>query len=170
MLQFGILTPDQYTRATKRRRVSGSGVSLNLLEVSDRPTIEEILRFEEITYVLRTSNGTTRTTFRHRMVDVDEVAVHLMRQDYRPDSELFVQDRAASNCLTSTEWAEQLLPEFPRVHFEASDSLLHLFRVSLPGEALTLWSLVDSHFSTSNLPLSFLSHTENPTGTCLITL
>jgi hypothetical protein len=77
MLQFGIWTPDQYARATKRRRLCGSGVSFSLLEVSDHPTTEEILRFEEISFFLRTSNGTTRT-IRHRMVDVDEVTIRLM--------------------------------------------------------------------------------------------
>jgi hypothetical protein len=133
MLQFGILTPDQYARATKRRRLAGSGVSLSLLEVSDPPTKKEIVRFEEISYGLRTSNGTTRMTFRHRMPEVDEAAVRLMRQFYRSDAALFVQDRAASTCLTSTEWAEQLLPVFPRTQFEASDILLYLFRISLPG-------------------------------------
>lgn len=133
MVQFGILTADQYARATRRRRLSGSGVSLNLLEVSDHPAREEIERFEEISIGLRTSIGTTRTTFRRRMVDVDEAALHLMRQEYRSDNELIVQDRAASNCLTSMEWAEQILPVFPRTYFEASDTLLYLFRISLPG-------------------------------------
>jgi hypothetical protein len=103
------------------------------LELSDHPAKEEILRFEEISIGLRTSVGTTRTTFRHRMGDVDEVALRLMRQNYRSDNELIVQDRAASNCLTSTEWAEQILAVFPRAHFEASDKLLYLFRISLPG-------------------------------------
>lgn len=134
MLQLGIMTADQYARATRRRRLTGTGVSLNLLEVSDRPTRDEILRFEEITFSLCTSNGTTRRTFRHRMVDVDEVAFRLLRQNYRPDDELICQDRAASNCLTSTEWAEQILAVFPRAHFEASDRLLYLLRISLPGD------------------------------------
>jgi hypothetical protein len=133
MVQFGILTADEYARATTRRRLAGSGVSLNLLEIGDRPTRDEILRFEEISFRLCTANGTTRTTFRHRMDDVDEVAFRLLRQDIRPDNQLIVQDRAASNCLTSTEWARQLLSVFPGTHFEASDRLLYLFRISLPG-------------------------------------
>jgi hypothetical protein len=132
MLRFGILTAEQYAKATSRRRLTGSGVSLNLLELSDHPAREEILRFEEISAGLRTSVGTTRMTFRRRMVDVDEVALRLMRQNYRPDNEVIVQDRAASNCLTSTEWADQILAVFPRAHFEASDRLLYLFRISLP--------------------------------------
>jgi len=133
MLQFGILTPNQYARATKRRRLTGSGVSFDLLVVSDHPTKEEILRFEQISYCLRTSNGTTRMTFRHRMPDVDEAALRLMCQSFRSDAGLIVQDRAASTCLTSTEWAERLFSVFPRTQFEASDSLLYLIRISLPG-------------------------------------
>lgn len=133
MFQFGILTPNQYARATEQRRLAGSGVSFNLLETSDPPTKEEVLRFEKINYSLRTSNGTTRLTFRHRMPDVDDVAIRLIRQCYRSDADLIVQDRAASTCLTSTEWAEQLLPVYPKIQFEASDNLLYLLRISLPG-------------------------------------
>ncbi len=133
MLQFGILTAEQYARATRKRRLFGSGVSLNLLEVSDHPTREEISRFEEINTSLRTSSGTARTTFRHRMADVDEVALRLMRQSYRSDNDFIVQDRAASHCLTSAEWAEQILSVFPRARLEASDSMLHLLRISLSG-------------------------------------
>lgn len=133
MLQFGLLTPQQYARATKQRRIAGSGVAFTLLEIGDPPTTQEILRFEEISYSLRTSNGTTRMTFRHRMPDVDELALRLIRQSFRPDAELIVQDRAASTCLTSAEWAAQLLPAYQKAQFEASDVLLYLFRISLPG-------------------------------------
>ena len=133
MLQFGILTSSQYARATKRRRFAGSGISFNLLEVGDSPTREEILRFEEISYGLHTSNGTTRMTFRYRMPDVDAAAVRLLRQSHRSDAALIVQDRAASTCLTSAEWAERLFSAFPRTQFEASDTLLYLLRISLPG-------------------------------------
>ncbi len=132
MLQFGILTPQQYARATERRRTAGSGVAFTLLETSDPPTHDEVQRFEEISYNLRTSNGTTRMTFRNRMPDVNEMALRLIHASYPPNAELIVQDRAASTCLTSTEWAQQLLPAYPKTQFEASDALLHLFRISLP--------------------------------------
>jgi hypothetical protein len=131
MLQFGILTPSQYNNATKARRLSGSGIALTLLELSDHPTSEEILRFDEISYSLRTSNGTTRMTFRHRMPDVDKTCLKLLREHHPTDAQLVLQDRAASNCLTSKEWAEQLLPAFPKARLEASDRLLFLLRISL---------------------------------------
>src|SRR5580658_1953400 len=117
MLQFGITTPQQYARATKRRRLMGSGVALSLLETGDPPTQEEILRFEEVSYNLRTSNGTTRMTFRNRMPEVDELALKLMRRSYQTEAALIVQDRAASTCLTSMEWAERLLPFYPKIQF-----------------------------------------------------
>ncbi|MGB2635573.1 MAG: hypothetical protein WAM58_16710 [Candidatus Acidiferrum sp.] len=133
MLQFGILTSEQYARATMKRRMAGSGVAFTLLETSDPPTQDEVQRFEEISYSLRTSNGTTRMTFRNRMPDVNEVALKLIRGSYRPYAELIVQDRAASTCLTSTEWARQLLSAYPKTQFEASDALLHLLRISVAG-------------------------------------
>jgi hypothetical protein len=131
MLQLGLLTPRQYSLATKKRRMAGSGVAFTLLQTSDPPTQEEVLRFEEISYGLRTSNGTTRMTFRNRMPDVNQMALSLIRASYQSEAEIVVQDRAASTCLTSTEWAKQLLIDYPRVQFEASDTLLNLFVVSL---------------------------------------
>jgi hypothetical protein len=134
MLQFGLLTPQQYARATKKRRCSGSGVAFTLLETGDPPTHQEIQRFEEISHNLRTSNGTTRMTFRHRMPEVDELALRLIRRSFDPSNEISVQDRAASTCLTSVEWAQQLLQAFPNARFEASDTLLYLLRISLPRD------------------------------------
>lgn len=157
MLQFGLLTPNQYALATKKRRLAGSGVAFTLLQTSDPPTKEEILRFEEISFSLRTSNGTTRMTFRHRMPDVDEVALHLIRQCHQSDGELIVQDRAASTCLTSTEWAEQLLPAYPKIQFEASDSLLYLLRVSMSGGRTYI-------LEPSGQPLQYI---ESPFVVCL---
>lgn len=133
MLQFGLLTPEQYAGATKKRRCSGSGVAFTLLETSDPPTQQEIQRFEEIGHSMRTSNGTARMTFRHRMPEVDELALRLMRHGFDPSNEIAVQDRAASTCLTSVEWAHQLLQAFPNARFEASDALLYLIRISLTG-------------------------------------
>jgi hypothetical protein len=131
MLQFGILTREQYLRAPKKRRTMGSGVAFTLLETEDPPTTDDIDRFEEISYRLRTSNGTTRMTFRNRMAEVNDASLRLIRASYGPESQIVVQDRAASTCLTSKEWAQQLLLVFSKLKFEASDALLHLFRITL---------------------------------------
>src|ERR1017187_10065780 len=123
MLRFGICTREAYLRAGERRRFSGSRVAYNLLEVGDHPTEDQIRVFEDISFTLRISNGTLRTTFRHRFRDVDEAALRWMKRFYPADAELRVQDRAASNGLTSWEWAEPLFLVFPRAEFEASDVL-----------------------------------------------
>jgi hypothetical protein len=131
MLRFGICTPDEYLRVGERRRFSASRVNYALLDVGDHPTEEQIRIFEDVSFTLRTSNGTFRTTFRHRFRDVDDVALRLMREFYPVETDLRVQDRAVSHGLTSWEWAEALLPVFPHAEFEASDVLLYLLKVSL---------------------------------------
>jgi len=157
MVQFGLLTPEQYSRASKKRRMMGSGVAFTLLETSDPPTAGEIQRFEEISYSLRTSNGTTRMTFRKRMPDVDELTLRLLRQSHSDDTALVVQDRAASNCLTSAEWARQLLPSYPKAQFEASDALLYFVRIALAnGETYIL--------EPSGQPLQYI---KSPFALCL---
>jgi hypothetical protein len=55
-----------------------------------------------------------------------------MRGLYPLDSQLRVQDRAASHGLTSWEWAEELFRIYPSAELEGSDALLYLFKVVLP--------------------------------------
>jgi hypothetical protein len=131
MLRFGICTEDQYMCAGERRRFSGSRVSYSLLDVGDHPNEEQIRVFEDISFTLRLSNGTFRTTFRQRFRDVDAVAMRWMERLFSVDTELRVQDRAASHGLTSAEWAEQLFRVYPRADFEVSDTLFSLIRLSL---------------------------------------
>jgi hypothetical protein len=131
LLAFGISTVDQYVRATRKRRVSCPTISYDLLQVGENPTGDEMARFEDISLSFRTSNGTTRMTFRQRMLDVDTTTLELLQQWYPRDAELIVQDRAASNCLTSAELAEHLFQAFPHATLEASDRLLYLLRISV---------------------------------------
>jgi hypothetical protein len=88
-------------------------------------------RFEQISVGFRTSNGTTRLTFRRRLLDVNTTTLELMQQWHPRDAELHVEDRAASNCLTAAELAEQLFPVFAHATIEASDRLLSGLRISL---------------------------------------
>ena len=137
MLRFGICTPEQYLG--ERRRFSGSRVAYSLLDVGDHPNEEQIRTFEDVSFTLRTSNGTFRTTFRNRFRDVNDAALRLLKDSYPPDTALRVQDRAVSHGLTSWEWARDLFPAYPSSEFEASDLLLHLFKLSLPsGETYIL--------------------------------
>ena len=131
MLAFGIYTVEQYARATSKRRLDDSAISYGLLQIGENPTEEEITRFEDICINFRTSDATTRTTFRRRLLDVDTATLELLQQWHPQDAELVVQDRAASNCLTSAEFAEHLFQAFPYATLEASDRLLYVLRISL---------------------------------------
>ena len=121
-------------RAARNRPLSGATVSYGLLKIKENPTAEEVCRFEDVSLVLRTSNGTWRTTFRQRMSDVDAIALDLLQHRYPQDAHVQVQDRGASNCLTSAEWAKKLFLLFPHATLEASDRLLHLLHIALAGE------------------------------------
>lgn len=135
MVRFGICTEEQYFRLAQDRRSSSPHVAYSLLDVGEQPTAERIRAFEDISILLRTSNGTFRTTFPQRFQDVDEVAIRWMKQAYAADAEIQIQDRAVSHGLTSLEWAERLFPSFPRARFEASDILLELFEIQRDGTA-----------------------------------
>jgi hypothetical protein len=131
MLRFGLCTQNQFIATGERRRFLGSRVSYTLLKVGENPTKEQIRIFEDISFALRTSNGTCRTTFRNRLRDVDAAAKGILERLYPSNTELLVEDRAVSHGLTSLEWAQQLFQAFPHSQFEASDKLLYLIQLSL---------------------------------------
>src|SRR5580692_5537600 len=101
MVRFGIRTEEQYFRLGPDRANSSPHVAYNLLDVGDQPTEEQIRAFEDISILLRTSNGTFRTTFPQRFKDVDEMALRWMGQLYPAEAEIQIQDRAVSHGLTS---------------------------------------------------------------------
>ena len=131
MLKFGVWTRDRYLQAGPKRRFYGAHVSYSLLDIGSDPNEEEIRAFEDISFTLRTSNGTFRTSFPRRFADVDAAGMRWLQKFYPGQTELRVQDRAASHGLTSWEWAEQVFRAFPNANFEASDVLLFLIRLSL---------------------------------------
>ena len=108
----------------------GPRVAYNLLAVGENLSEEQVRLFEDISFSLCTSNGTTRTTFRNRFEDVDAACLEVMKEMYDRDAPLRVEDRAASHGLTSCEWAKRLLPIFPSAAIEASDRLLQLIELS----------------------------------------
>jgi hypothetical protein len=135
MVKFGIITQEQYLRLDERqRRYSGAHVAYNLLSVGEQPGPEQIRIFEDVSFTLRTSNGTFRTTFRNRFEDVDRVALQWLGKLYSPGSSFLVQDRAVSHGLTSKEFAERIFEHFPNAVFEASDLLLGLVELSVDSE------------------------------------
>jgi hypothetical protein len=135
MVKFGIITQEQYLRLSEpERRYSGAHVAYNLLNVGQQPSAEQIRIFEDVSFTLRTSNGTFRTTFRNRFEDVDRVALRWLGKLYSPGSSFRAQDRAVSHGLTSKEFAARIFEQFPNAAFEASDVLLGLVELSVDGE------------------------------------
>ena len=135
MVKFGIITIEQYSHLDQQqRRHSGAHVAYNLLSVGEQPSPEQIRTFEDVSFTLRTSNGTSRTTFRNRLEEVDTVALQWLGKLYSHDSSLLVQDRAVSHGLTSKEFAERIFAQFPNAVVEASDRLLGLVELSVDDE------------------------------------
>jgi hypothetical protein len=133
MLGLGIYQAEQYMRMGSERRFAGPHVAYNLLRIGDSPSEDQIKLFEDISFTLRTSNGTFRTTFRNRFHDVDAACIDLLQRFFPTQSAIRVEDRAASHGLTSCEWAKRLLPIFPAAEIEASDLLLQLLELSIDG-------------------------------------
>ena len=81
---------------------------------------------------LRLSSGVNRTTSRRRFSALDEsVGVILSRRFDRADA-LRAEDWAASDCLTSAEWAQTLFESFPNATLVASDLTLCVIQLELP--------------------------------------
>jgi hypothetical protein len=133
VLRFGIYNEQQYLRAGSQRRELGTCVAYTLLDVGIDPSDERISMFEDVCFRLRMSDGTFRTSFPQRFVDLDAAALCWMAELFAPEAELRIQDRAASHCLTSYEWAVRIFAAHFRAEFEASDQFLYLHELTLPG-------------------------------------
>src|SRR3954463_6917660 len=103
-------------------------VSLHLLAIPDPPTSEDVALFEKLMPHVRLSSGVYRTTYRQRFRTLNPPVNNLLRQSFSPSEPLRVEDWAASDCLTSAEWAAELFPLFPDLEFAASDLLLFLLQ------------------------------------------
>lgn len=110
-------------------RLAHSRVSLHLLAIPDNPSPEDVALFEKLMPHVRLSSGVYRTTYRQRFRALNPVVNNLLRQSFSPSQNLRIEDWAASDCLTSAEWAEELFPLFPHLEFVASDLLLFLLEV-----------------------------------------
>jgi hypothetical protein len=138
MISFGYCTHEQYLQAGERRRRSGARVAYSLLDVGDDPSEESIRAFEDISFTMRSANGTFRTTFRQRFQDVDAGAMKWMETFFDTDSAIEIQDRAVSSGLTSWEWADSVFRRFGEARFEASDILAELIELSRGSETYIL--------------------------------
>jgi hypothetical protein len=101
-------------------------IAANLLPTGLSCSPEELERFERIMRRLRLSNGTVRTTMRHRLVEIDQKVGSLLPSVFAPDTALQVEDWAVSSGITAAEWFQSLQPIFPDLTFTASDWILYL--------------------------------------------
>ncbi len=138
MFRFGIFTQEQYLKLGREKRGCAPPIAYSLLDAGDRPSADQVRAFEDISFSMRTSNGTFRTTFRDRFREVDGAALRWMLKLFAPEAEIRVEDRAVSHGLTSKEWAERVFQAFPNAWFEASDVLLELYEISRGGVAYIL--------------------------------
>ncbi len=125
--------------ARLRDHLNRDRVSYRLLHVSMPPSPAEVELFEHIMRNLRLGSGVYRTTFRGRFHDFDRaIAPHLLDR-FGSAAALRVEDWAASDCLTSAEWADPVFATFPNARLSASDLTLFLVEARLAsGDAFIL--------------------------------
>lgn len=88
---------------------------------------------------LELSSGIYRTTFRKRFEQLDPKTIAILRSRFDSAKPLSVEDWAASDCLTSAEWAPVLFSAFPKARLAASDLTLFLIEALLPeGDAFII--------------------------------
>jgi hypothetical protein len=145
MVQFGIFRVEDYCPDAAgilgrlRTLLTKDHISFQLLQTSNPATPTEVALFEAIMSNMKLAGGVYRTTFRGRLRDVDCYVNDLLAQRYASEMPLDVHDWAASDCLTSAEWASSLFERFPNSHFQASDLTLFVLEVGLPaGDAFIL--------------------------------
>ena len=144
MLRFGIFSVGEYrpvpTAAPRivRMAFTSRRVSLQLLRTRLPAPAGELRVFQYLVTNLRLSSGIYRTTYGGRLRDVDEAVNALLRGRLAPDSAIVVHDWAASDCLTSAEWATSLVKLFPRASLTASDLLLFLVEATFADGAVLI--------------------------------
>ena len=139
MVRFGIFRMEDYCPEPAgilgrlRHYLTKGHVSFQLLRTSVPATAREVALFEATMQQMRLASGVYRTTFRGRLRDLDRFVIELLGRRYDRQTALEVHDWAASDCLTSAEWAESLFERFPNAHLHASDLTLFLLEVDLPN-------------------------------------
>lgn len=138
MLRFGIFDAGDYRPPPHgaprivRMLYTSRRVSLQLLRTSLPPSPAELRVFQYLVNYVRVS-GVYRTTFPGRFRDLDPAVNEILAKRYVPDAALDVHDWAASDCLTSFEWATSLFSLFPRASVTATDLVLVLVEATLPN-------------------------------------
>ena len=140
MFKLGVYRLEQYQdgapatfAAAVRDRLSRNRISLQLFRADVPAPARQVSLFEHALPLLRLSSGVYRTTFRGRFRDLDVFINDLLERHFGRTAALCLEDWAASDCLTSTEWAASLADRFPNARLTASDLTLFLIEASLPG-------------------------------------
>jgi hypothetical protein len=97
------------------------------------PLETKVSLFQHALHGLRLSSGVYRTTCRGRFEHLNRRLNELLGARFDRTAALEVQDWAASDCLTSAEWASSLFAEFPKARLTASDLTLFFVEADLPG-------------------------------------
>lgn len=132
MFSLGIFRPEDYCpgssrpRDRLRRLLTGNRLSLQLLRSG------RVDAFEAIMHGVRLNAGIYRTTFQGRFSNVDPAVNEMLATRYPKDQALVIHDWAASDCLTSAEWAASLFGYFPNAVFTASDLTMFFLEIALP--------------------------------------
>jgi hypothetical protein len=143
MVKFGITRHEQYAPEPSDlagqlfARLARNRISFQLLRLIDPTSLEQQRLFDGLMQRMWLSGGVKRTTFRGRFSDLDQSLDSILRRRYARDALLKVHDLAASDCITSAEWAAVLFDSFPAALLTASDLTLYIVDVILPtGEVL----------------------------------
>lgn len=135
MFKLGIFRVEDYCPEPSgmfgrlRWRLTRHRISLRLLKTAIPASPQETAVFEALMQGLRLNSGVYRTTFHDRFRNLDQFVNELLVERFASTTPLDIQDWAASDCLTSSEWAASLLRLFPNARLEASDLTLFLVEV-----------------------------------------
>jgi hypothetical protein len=132
LFRLGIYRQDQFEKDGLRSALSKNRVSFVLLRGSVPAAPDQIRLFEQVTAQLRLTSGVYRTTFRGRFREFNEFLNDRISHHFDRSAAIRIEDWAASDCLTSSEWASSILPLFPAATLTASDLTLFLIEVALP--------------------------------------
>jgi hypothetical protein len=133
MLKLGVCRADQYAplRGGLLEWLRRDHVDYRLLRTADPPSSVEVRLFESLTRHLELRGGVYRTTSQARFRDLDSWLMPLLLRHFDTAGVVDAQDWAASDCVASLAWHDQLIATFPRLRFVASDVTLHLVEMQV---------------------------------------
>jgi hypothetical protein len=140
MIRFGIARREQYRSEPRgfferlHALLTRHRISFQLLRTTAiPPSPEDVQLFDRLMHLMRLSTGVKRSTYSGRFAEVDRSLNTLLAGRFPRDAALNVHDWAASDCITSAEWAAALFQTFPNSRLIASDLTLYIVEIKAPG-------------------------------------